>query len=604
MKKNLPRPGSKIKSQGTGRGLGTGEGKGPLNINMRRNNKNPSRSYMIRQYDEDELYDFGGWLKNNAGSLLTTVAGGVLTATGIGGEIGIPLMVSGGAGLLGGIGGDSNETVAQKQDIILPRKVGIENNTPNVMSFENGGELYRFIPDEEYKKGGKWIQKATKSIKERGTEGVCSGSKFGSSSCPPGSRRYNLAKTFRSMAAKSKKKEGGGMLDTDNEELIELEGNTHEEGGIKYIPGVEVEGGETIYGNVVNSDSIKITKNIAKKYNLPKISIGKTVADYSKTISDNAIGEEGNPFVKNTRTMQLNNIARMSADIAKEKNEKFQLGGSFENPYKLPGINVSASKSPFTNTPNAMSGITKMPGLQRTNNPFAIINKDYFDAIKGDSKKGDSNGINIGDLGSDLLGLAPIAMNAFNIARAKREKPEEVKIGRIEGTEYNPSLIDPRYGLSAIGDTYATQNEAMKQISTKDYLRRGIQSAAEESKSKSAYLGDVKTANTSMINQARMMNEQSKQQANMFNIEASLQEENINAANQAAYLSNLNIQRNNLATMIGEYGRDIQLRKANEEYNSLFLDTIKDMFSGLTYDPNTRKWIPTGQGIASDNTSD
>jgi len=50
-----------------------------------------------------------------------------------------------------------------------------------------------------YKKGG-WIQKATKSIKRRGTEGVCTGSKFGSSSCPPGSRRYNLAKTFKAMA--------------------------------------------------------------------------------------------------------------------------------------------------------------------------------------------------------------------------------------------------------------------------------------------------------------------------------------------------------------------------------------------------------------------
>lgn len=45
-----------------------------------------------------------------------------------------------------------------------------------------------------------WIQKATKSIKRRGTEGVCTGSKFGSSSCPPGSKRYNLAKTFKKMA--------------------------------------------------------------------------------------------------------------------------------------------------------------------------------------------------------------------------------------------------------------------------------------------------------------------------------------------------------------------------------------------------------------------
>lgn len=27
----------------------------------------------------------------------------------------------------------------------------------------------------------------------------CTGSKFGSSSCPKGSRRYNLAKTFKKM---------------------------------------------------------------------------------------------------------------------------------------------------------------------------------------------------------------------------------------------------------------------------------------------------------------------------------------------------------------------------------------------------------------------
>lgn len=49
-------------------------------------------------------------------------------------------------------------------------------------------------------KGGKWIQKATASIKRRGTEGVCKGSKFGGPTCKPGSRRYNLAKTFRKMA--------------------------------------------------------------------------------------------------------------------------------------------------------------------------------------------------------------------------------------------------------------------------------------------------------------------------------------------------------------------------------------------------------------------
>lgn len=55
------------------------------------------------------------------------------------------------------------------------------------------------------KKNKKWIQKATASIKKRGTKGVCTGKKFGSTSCPKGSKRYNLAKTFKKMARKRKK---------------------------------------------------------------------------------------------------------------------------------------------------------------------------------------------------------------------------------------------------------------------------------------------------------------------------------------------------------------------------------------------------------------
>jgi hypothetical protein len=45
-----------------------------------------------------------------------------------------------------------------------------------------------------------WIQAADADIKKRGTKGRCTGSKFGSESCPKGSREYNLAKTFKKMA--------------------------------------------------------------------------------------------------------------------------------------------------------------------------------------------------------------------------------------------------------------------------------------------------------------------------------------------------------------------------------------------------------------------
>ena len=62
-------------------------------------------------------------------------------------------------------------------------------------------ELTTMMTEDE-----KWIQGAEKDIERRGTEGVCTGDKYGSPSCPPGSKRYNLAKTFRKMAKKRKKK--------------------------------------------------------------------------------------------------------------------------------------------------------------------------------------------------------------------------------------------------------------------------------------------------------------------------------------------------------------------------------------------------------------
>lgn len=85
------------------------------------------------------------------------------------------------------------------------------------------------------KKGGKWIQKATASIKRRGTEGVCTGAKFGGPTCPPGSKRYNLAVTFRKMAKKRKGEYGMYMAEggyKDNKTSNEL-GHPYASSGFK-----------------------------------------------------------------------------------------------------------------------------------------------------------------------------------------------------------------------------------------------------------------------------------------------------------------------------------------------------------------------------------
>ena len=67
-------------------------------------------------------------------------------------------------------------------------------------------ELDAILSEEELEEEEKWIQDAEKDIERRGTEGVCTGDKFGGPTCRPGTKRYNLAKTFRKMA-KDREKE-------------------------------------------------------------------------------------------------------------------------------------------------------------------------------------------------------------------------------------------------------------------------------------------------------------------------------------------------------------------------------------------------------------
>ena len=55
----------------------------------------------------------------------------------------------------------------------------------------------------------RWIQKATKNMRK---DKPCTGKKFGSKSCPPGSKRYNLAKTFKKMAKERKTAADGGLM--------------------------------------------------------------------------------------------------------------------------------------------------------------------------------------------------------------------------------------------------------------------------------------------------------------------------------------------------------------------------------------------------------
>lgn len=55
----------------------------------------------------------------------------------------------------------------------------------------------------------KFIQGIVKDIAKRGTEGVCTGSKYGGETCPVGSKRYNLASLFHRFAKERKMSKNG-----------------------------------------------------------------------------------------------------------------------------------------------------------------------------------------------------------------------------------------------------------------------------------------------------------------------------------------------------------------------------------------------------------
>ncbi|HMT01760.1 MAG TPA: hypothetical protein PKD00_00380, partial [Burkholderiales bacterium] len=124
---------------------------------------------------------------------------------------------------------DGDKTVATKSDnftnavnsggeIIIIDGVEAVKTADNKIIYKDGS-TQNFAPAKISKYGGKyktggWIQKATKSIEKRGTEGKCSGSNFGGPGCPPGSKQYNLAVTFRNMARKKHKY--GGRFKSQN----------------------------------------------------------------------------------------------------------------------------------------------------------------------------------------------------------------------------------------------------------------------------------------------------------------------------------------------------------------------------------------------------
>jgi len=128
-------------------------------------------------------------------------------------------------------------------------------------------------------KDDKWIQKATASIKERGTEGVCTGDKFGGPTCPPGSKRYTLAKTFKAMA-----KKGGPSRESSEEEYMPIEDDMHR--GVSRKPSEKPSTKPVEETRMTKGDQMP-----SRKSSSPLNNTGITGLNYSKELRYNAIDD-------------------------------------------------------------------------------------------------------------------------------------------------------------------------------------------------------------------------------------------------------------------------------------------------------------------------
>jgi len=451
------------------------------------------------ELDEDQMYSLGGWLKENAVPLATTVAGAAMTATGVGAGAGIPMMVSGGAGLLGNALADDPETTDYSDELRMPRTVGKENMTPNVMSFGKGGKMKTVM--NEWDRGQLNIGKSNKKVphtkkgqkqaiaialsykNKKGLGGELSDPVKNTNAITTvtkanwrpltdlefiqstGIDRNEFYKTtpeervkfvpndmFKAMKGKKGSTAnqggmqyfqnvpmdmgtdvtnngkvvlqnpglayiknnypnhpvyaiGGNMMIPDqfggegeqqmgNEELMQLEGPKHEQGGIQFTPDAELEGGESVYKDVVNSDQIKITKEIANQYGLPKSAINKTPAEYSNLIEKNYKGREVDPFAQTSKEMELNNLAKMSTELAelyKQNTQQDQVsqmryGGKLK--YGIGGYDDPKMNYDNPNGPSYINQVLmNMMNRQKTRldpmlNQYGVDTKnteDYFD---------------------------------------------------------------------------------------------------------------------------------------------------------------------------------------------------------------------------------
>lgn len=137
--------------------------------------------------------------------------------------------------------------------------------------------------------------------------------------------------------------------------MTKYNGNKHEQGGIPLGGlGVEVEDGEVRTGDMIHSDSIKITKPMLKRYGnlLKKTDLNKSVADVVKSRNKKFEKRKGDELNDKAQAMLMMPFEEMSDELsqiyemAQDMNKQMAMGGKVPKgkPIMLDGAEVTAMR--------------------------------------------------------------------------------------------------------------------------------------------------------------------------------------------------------------------------------------------------------------------
>ena len=385
--------------------------------------------YTSNYYTSLPRKDWGGTLTGaSSGFKLGSSIGGVFGPVGSG--------IAGGIGaLVGGIFGNSasnrnkRKLLAQERELALAKnkaktkeeeiyKTSVFNadrNYLNTLDLNNINSLYM-------KKGG-WIQKATKSIEERGTKGVCSGSKFGSSSCPPGSKRYNLAKTFRKMARN--RAEGGqvsaeGINLSDGDKLLTKNGSTsgsHETG--QNLP-------------------IKKKGRIVAIAEPGEVLVNDSAMPYTPFVLSKRIGRNGKnglSFAKEYMILENSKTSNNANMITSKQAELIRLNNAVtsKSPMAAKGLSIGMSPISVGNVTKPLS--PSLPGIQSYKGTIGSGKKTF-----GNKALGTLSQLAGSDSFNTMVSAAGTLGNILMTNRTINKQREFVKDNLKEALGYNPRL--------------------------------------------------------------------------------------------------------------------------------------------------------------------